>query len=436
VQHGLRTGERLRVATAIAFSSGGIGAPALTADLSAVGMTVLADEVCTKLVQDVIRHAPDLVILYEASPEPPFFDDIAAVLAAAPRPVIVFTADPDADKISRATQVGVHAYVVNGYGQNRLRSVIHLAQARFRHEQALRDELALVNRRFAERKLLDRAKGILMGARGLREEEAYQSLRRAAMDTKRRVGQVAQQVIDSARYAEAINRAGHLRMLSQRLVKLYAAQCGGVRAEESRELFAVSIRTVDGTFAVLDQALSKATFGDLLESVLGPWRTFRRVLDQPPQTGRLREVDQLAEVFLLRSEQLTKNLEVAGFRATLHVVNVAGRQRMLSQRVAKAVLIAGLLGGKAAEDARAVRQIAEQELADGFDYLGRLPLSSDAIDQELDHASHLWQAFRQAVAEGGSAAGQDAVIALSEALLGHLETLTGLYERSVQALTG
>jgi hypothetical protein len=160
------------------------------------------------------------------------------------------------------------------------------------------------------------------------------------------------------------------------------------------------------------------------------------VLDQPPQTGRLREVDQLAEVFLLRSEQLTKNLEVAGFRATLHVVNVAGRQRMLSQRVAKAVLIAGLLGGKAAEDARAVRQIAEQELADGFDYLGRLPLSSDAIDQELDHASHLWQAFRQAVAEGGSAAGQDAVIALSEALLGHLETLTGLYERSVQALTG
>ena len=65
------------------------------------------------------------------------------------------------------------------------------------------DELADLNRRFAERTLVDRAKGILMGARQLREEEAYRALRTAAMHTKQRIGQVSQDVIDSARYGEA-----------------------------------------------------------------------------------------------------------------------------------------------------------------------------------------------------------------------------------------
>ena len=104
-------------------------------------------------------------------PDTALFDSIARVAASAPRPIVLFTPDPDAESIAQATEAGVHAYVVNGYNPARLRPVMHLAQARFRRDQVLQDELAELNRRFAERTLVDRAKGILMGARQLREEK-------------------------------------------------------------------------------------------------------------------------------------------------------------------------------------------------------------------------------------------------------------------------
>ncbi len=260
-----------------------------------------------------------------------------------PAPWSLFTTDPDADKIALATRSGVHAYVVAGYSRNRLRSVIHLAQARFRQEQLVRQELADLNRRFDERKLVDRAKGILMGARSLREDEAFRALRRAAMASKQRIGQVAQRVIDSARYAEAVNRAGQLRMLSQRLVKLYAMACAGISPQETAGLFADSVGQIESILDILGRTLSQPTFGDLLAAVSGPWARLRAVLLAGRQASRLHEVDGLAEELLEQSERLTANLEVAAFATALHAINVAGRQRMLSQRLAKEALLARLL---------------------------------------------------------------------------------------------
>ena len=86
-------------------------------------------------------------------------------------------------------------YVVNGYAPHRLRSVIHVAQARFRRDRALRDDLTELRDRFAERKLVDRAKGILMRVRDVPEDEAFRALRSAAMQQKQRIGQVAQTII-------------------------------------------------------------------------------------------------------------------------------------------------------------------------------------------------------------------------------------------------
>ena len=261
------------------------GAPPLSDDLDAVGVRVMQADECSTLLQSVVKTSPDLVVIYEEHPESALFSSTMAVNAAAPRPVIVFTTDPDAEKIALATRSCVHAYIVNGYSQGRLRSVIHLAQARFHHDQLLRKELSEVNQRFAERKLVDRAKGILMGARQLREEEAFRALRSKAMHTKQRIGQVSQRVIDSARYAEAINRAGQLRMLSQRLVKLYALACAGIRPEETRRLFAASLGHADGNLDSLGRSLSKPTFGDLLDAVLAPWAELRQALGTTPPTG-------------------------------------------------------------------------------------------------------------------------------------------------------
>ena len=123
-----------------------------------------------------------------------------------------------------------------GYAPQRLRPLVHLAQARQAREQELRGALAELSDRFEERKLVDKAKGILMRARQLSEEEAFGLLRTASMHGNQRVGQVSRQVIDTAEVAEAINRAGQLRMLSQRLVKLSALACTKSEAAAAQTL--------------------------------------------------------------------------------------------------------------------------------------------------------------------------------------------------------
>ena len=219
--------------SAYVVSSGGTSAPSLSHDLETVGIDVLGAAEIGAMVHEVVRVGPDLVVCYETHPGDALFAGTTALKNVSPRPVVVFTTDPDAEKIERATASGIHCYVINGYGLHRLRSVIHVAQARFRHDQLLREELSDVQNRFSERKLVDRAKGILMRVRNIGEDEAYKVLRTAAMQAKLRIGQIAQQVIDAARYAEAVNRAGQLRMLSQRMVKLYALMCAGVTPDET-----------------------------------------------------------------------------------------------------------------------------------------------------------------------------------------------------------
>ncbi len=420
--------------SALLSSSNGPDAPPLADDLDAVGIDVLAVSECSNLLQDVVKNSPDLVVIYESHPTTALFASIAALKTAAPCPVAMFTTDPDAGNIALATRSGVHAYVVNGYSQNRLRSVLHLAQARFSHDELIRAELTEVNQRFAERKLVDRAKGILMGARQLREEEAYRALRSVAMHRMQRIGQVSQQVIESARYAEAINRAGQLRMLSQRLVKLYALTCAGVRATETKGLFADSIGLVDGNLAILARSLSKPTFGDLLDAVLTPWKPLRAVLEAPALASRIQEVDRMAERMLLQAEQLTANLEIVGFAAALHVINVSGRQRMLSQRLAKAALMGALLSGKAAAAAGNAMAATRAELVDGFAYLGCLPLSNAEIAGELAYATQAWERLQAALMQLETKTGQDAAAVLSETLLLHLDRLTDHIERGMQAL--
>ncbi len=304
-----------------------------------------------------------------------------------------------------------------------------MAQARFRHDQLLRDELSDVHHRFSERKLVDRAKGILMRVRNISEDESYKVLRTAAMQTKQRIGQVARQVIDAARYAEAVNRAGQLRMLSQRLIKIYALMCAEATPDEAVPLCKQALEQVETNLAILGRTLSKATFGDLLEAVLAPWATLKSALKQAPSTDRLAEVDRLAERLLTQSEALTKNLETAGFAAALHVINVSGRQRMLSQRLAKQAIIATFVNGEAAMATRLAAQATEKAFVEGLAYLERIPLSTEEIRDLLDAATLEWHRLRGPLAKPDGPQAREEIFAASEALLGHFERLPDLYER-------
>ncbi|CAN5920387.1 hypothetical protein BH11PSE8_BH11PSE8_36650 [soil metagenome] len=422
--------------TAIVIDSATPGIPDFAADLASVGIHVLGAVPRSNLVREVIRLQPELVLCHEVSPDDALFDACSTLASTEPRPVIVFTHDADAGKIERALRSGVQAYVINGYGLNRLRSVIHLAEARFQIDRSQRDELAQITRRFDERKLVDRAKGILMRARQVSEDDAFRVLRSASMHSNRRVGQVSQQVIDAAHYAEAVNRAGKLRMLSQRLVKLGALRLVEPPSALSTQQLNDSVAQIDANIAALDKSLSKATFGDLLGGVAMAWARLRVAASTPLAATQLPEFDSLAEQLLTHADQLTRHLETAGLVTTLHVINVSGRQRMLSQRFAKQALLGLLLTGERAQAARAELEKAAQTFEAAMDYLKTIPLSNREIREAIDSADRAWGQLSQAAKQVRTSAGQRQLSESSENLLALFEHLTDQYERSMQVLMG
>ena len=408
----------------------------LAADLAAVGIRVLGAATRSTLVREATLHAPDVVVCHEVSPDDALFEAYALLAETAPCPAVLFTHDPEAARIDRALRSGIQAYVINGYGLHRLRAVIHVAQSRFALEQQLRSDLADVTRRFDERKLVDRAKGILMRARQIPEEEAFAVLRAASMHSNRRVGQISKQVIAAAHYADAVNRAGKLRMHSQHLVKVWALALFDPGGAGSAARLAEAVARIEANIASLAKTLSKPTFGDLLEAVAGAWSELRAAASRPPTPAGLVEVDGLAERLLLQADQLTRQLETAGLVTTLHVINVSGRQRMLSQRHAKQALL-GLLPD-AAEAGRARAEMAKT--AATFDaamaHLKSVPLSTAEIRGLLAAAEAAWAANLEAAAQVKRGAGLRALDAASESLLALSEELTDRYERSMQVLMG
>jgi two-component system, response regulator / RNA-binding antiterminator len=110
----------------------------------------------------------------------------------------MFASDAGGAAIRDAVRAGVSAYVVDGLDSSRVNSIVEVACARFEEFQRVKIELAEANLKLSDRKLVERAKGLLMQSRGLSEDEAYHALRKLAMSKKVRLGEVAQQVIESA----------------------------------------------------------------------------------------------------------------------------------------------------------------------------------------------------------------------------------------------
>lgn len=141
---------------------------------------------------------PDVIVIDTESPSRDVLEHLVVLTQHTPRPVVMFASDGAPETIREAVRAGVSAYVVDGMDAKRIRAIIDVAVARFEDFQRLRAELAEANLKLAERKLVERAKGLLMKRRGLEEEAAYRLLRKWAMDRKLRLGEVAQQLIDAA----------------------------------------------------------------------------------------------------------------------------------------------------------------------------------------------------------------------------------------------
>ncbi|MFP5394304.1 MAG: ANTAR domain-containing response regulator [Gammaproteobacteria bacterium] len=148
------------------------------------------------LPERVAQLQPDLIIVDAESDARDVLEHIVIATRDAPRPIVMFTEDDDAATMDAAMAAGVSAYVVAGLQPERIKPVLHVALARFRREQKLLAELDDTRSKLAERKLIDRAKGLLMSKQGLTEEQAYQKLRGMAMNRNLKLAEVAQRIID------------------------------------------------------------------------------------------------------------------------------------------------------------------------------------------------------------------------------------------------
>lgn len=426
----------------LVFLAGPAGSTALVNDLESVGAQVLAVQgASSNLVREVVRHAPDMVVAELTLPNAAWFEACESLASVAPCPVLVFTTDVDAAHTERAVASGVHAWVVNGYSAQRLRPLMQLAQARFKREQALLEALRDVSTRFEERKAVERAKGILMSVRQVSDDAAFEILRTASMHSNQRLGQVAQHIIQSAHFAESVNRAGQLRMLSQRLVKQWLLRLAGVQAAHHQALQADSAGRIDANLALLGKNLSPPTFGDLLAQVVKTWRALKKALKAEPAPDQLAPINALAERLLQDAERLTTSLESAGSVAPLRMLNMAGRQRMLSQRFAKAALL-GVLETAEQPRHRADGEAARRAFEQGLACLNDLPLSTPEIRRTLESAAQGWQQVVACADHVRRPAGRDRLLRLeglaaaSESLLDDFEQLSAQYERSMQMLMG
>ena len=150
------------------------------------------------LHRQVAALKPDIIIIDTDSPDRDTLEHICVVSRDDPRPVVMLTHDADGEKIRAATQAGVSAYVVDGMAADRIGPIIDAAVARFEQFQALRRELDDAGQKLADRKLIERAKGILMKGRGMSEDDAYRAMRKRAMQSNLRLSEVARQVISVA----------------------------------------------------------------------------------------------------------------------------------------------------------------------------------------------------------------------------------------------
>ncbi len=171
----------------------------ICAGLALAGHQVVAVLASTNdLAGEVSRIRPDVILIDTEAPSRDTLEHLAAMERDMPRPVIIFAQESDDQTIRKAIGAGVSAYVVDGLEPSRFKPVIDVAVARFEAHQALKQELVEATQKLSDRKLIDRAKGILMKSRGLDEEAAYAALRRLAMNRSQPLASAAKDVVDMA----------------------------------------------------------------------------------------------------------------------------------------------------------------------------------------------------------------------------------------------
>ena len=167
--------------------------------LLAAGYSVI-DEITEpqRLLKRASAIEPDIVVIATQTPSQALFDALRVLYDNAPCTVAVYTSDGSEASIELAAACGVQAWETGGLAGERLPAQLTAARARFKLLRETREALDEASSKLEERKLIDRAKGILMQSRRMSEHEAYSALRKLAMEKKLKMGAIAEQIINTA----------------------------------------------------------------------------------------------------------------------------------------------------------------------------------------------------------------------------------------------
>lgn len=171
-------------------------AGAVEARLREVGFQVLSViPTAAGLLYQVAQREPDVVIIALDSPDRDVLESLSIASAHNPRPVVMFSEAGDQQFITDAIRAGVTAYQAEDISPARVRVAIDIAMAQFSTFTALREQLADTRRQLDGRKLVEKAKGLLMAAHDINEDQAHATLRRLAMDKSRTLEEASRDVI-------------------------------------------------------------------------------------------------------------------------------------------------------------------------------------------------------------------------------------------------
>jgi response regulator NasT len=156
-------------------------------------VTVVRD--MQNLLRRIVDEDPDVIFIDLENPNRDVLEQMFQVSRCVRRPIAMFVDRSDTEMIRAAVEAGVGAYIVDGLKKERVKAILDMAMSRFNAFSELREELERARLALSERKVIERAKGILMREKRLTEEEAYGLMRKAAMNDSKRVAEIAQAVV-------------------------------------------------------------------------------------------------------------------------------------------------------------------------------------------------------------------------------------------------
>jgi hypothetical protein len=381
----------------------------------------------TQLVHCNTWSAPRAIIMdlssCAAAPEWPAEWDV---------PLVMVGSAPDLrpeDMQARLVGSGAHHWLPHGEAAAPADWALALAfaQAAHRRDQAQRHRIASLQDQLAERRVVARAKGLLMAAQGMTEEDAFALLRSGAMQTRSALADMARAVVDAAIWSEAVNRAGQLRWLSQRCIAAAAQRLARIDPPAARRMQNDALKRAREILDDLARLALPEPVRQRLDETDGAWRALKARLDDRLDLGSLQLADAAADQALAHAEALAGSLQAVGSSPILRVINLCGRQRMRAQRLVKLGLLArlGLTAGEADEVSGLVTSFdaTMQEMTN-------LPLGSSEIRDAHQLAADRWRDMARVLQAQEAAA----LVHGGEALLVSVDDLTRCWERSLQLL--